>query len=746
MSKQKLSRKDSTQTNVAIVDLVFLGPLPNECRCSMCEQLLQDPCHLTCCGARYCRKCVDRLLISHKSCARQKCKSKHFRAECDEADEAVGRLALSLHVYCPMKEARCLWTGGVESVGAHLRWGEYESDETTSCRYLQVPCPDCGEHIARRDMPEHHNVRCGSRRVRCNFCDHVDVAATMEAVHSKQCALRRVDCTNGCGMRGVTASGLPRHLAEECPLRVVSCEHFGCDATFSFKDRFSHDESCVYEHLRVTSEAVRALVQENKELRSLVLKVQEDCDKLFERCDNAGLFLLAEQQRQRQQQVEDELDKESPYLVIAKKGASLPGHLKTGGGGGGAGSVARLLQLQQQVEARQPTIHKKTDSMRREVSSPNFYQKKAPAPPRFSDLLHSNVSLSPDSGDTVVEANVLPLPPRSKKSVAESGKTSPPFSKDGGAAEATVRSPPIESGAGNLGEVTGSSVFSLLPSFPATPKKLPILPERKDSISVATFQRQHRNLLPPPTPPVKPKARKHVASTSDLLDAKEAEAASMSEKEQRCRTWSFDQPPKLEWQQNAPPVEEEESLQAASGSTSLSRRYETYRNCFCPASGEEEAAQESPEGGGGGVAAAGGNNTCTVETSSQAKVFVYDKDVVPNNRPGAVGAGNRLPPVAKPRKAKSVDHQDGILPPSSGIKGDAGGTVQQASLISRTANSIASNGALGASRSTFATLGAENDETFVSDEPAASFQPPRNAFVPNPAYITSVKVSNTVYQ
>ena len=445
-----------TVEEVAILELTFVAPLPKECRCYLCDQLMKSPCHLTCCNSRYCQKCVDRMISAKNAC--KKCRSKWYRKETSREDLAIKQVIDKLHVYCPMKINGCLWSGRMQDLEAHLLWNEFISDDTTNCRFLPVPCPECEVSVPRREMVEHQKVRCENRQVECQLCHHRDTASRIESLHGEVCRVRPIECSNGCGMPGIKESHLTDHLMSECPLRYVSCEykHIGCDQQYHYKDRLQHNEKFFQEHFYLMSEKVLILGSENEELRSLALSVQHTCTKLQEQFGTLVSLLKGDSSRQ---PMERNSKDDGTYLVvnqedtITRQTMALPGSSSpplifpratltkdttTAGGShaltkdtttaGGSHALTKNTTTAGGSHAPRgpPTLPRRTESMLEgasALSDGNYEQQtlasststkksypKSVQPPRFSDLVRQS------SADIVeldkVTNNVLPLPPK----------------------------------------------------------------------------------------------------------------------------------------------------------------------------------------------------------------------------------------------------------------------------------------------------------------------------------------------
>lgn len=485
---------------VAIIDLTFVAPLPKECLCLLCKQLMRDPCHLTCCSSTYCQNCVKRMTTTNSQCV--KCSSKVYSKVTDNNDVAMKRIIQMLQAYCPMKKNGCLWSGNVVDIETHLMWGEYNPDDTTNCRYLPVPCPKkCLVVVPRREMVEHLHLGCDNRQVECEFCGFKDTATQINTVHRKFCVTRTVACPNGCKMPGIKNNRLTSHMEGECPLRHVNCDyqHIGCDEHFLFKDRVKHNERSLQEHFHLMSEKLLFLTDENDELRSLCLSVQYTCSKLQEKYDT--LFSIFDAQRRREigvQRMEEQDTSQDTYLVV--------------------NSLKRIPRRDGWQKA--PVLPQRTDSMVI-ASVPSLEEEDTgkpspPLPPKESKTSLTLASLSPlenDNSESVSTSS--PKGDKTKKacpakrngsvsgdvsSSEESGSKRspppPPLRRDSLSTETLPQRRELRRQLRLIGRKNKSPLAS-----PSTPlrsgrKQSSPLPANEDNLSPPVAQKQHNQSLP----------------------------------------------------------------------------------------------------------------------------------------------------------------------------------------------------------------------------------------------------------
>ena len=520
-----------------IVDLTFPSPIPKDYLCLLCKGLLSDPCHITCCKSRYCVSCANRMLTTSYPCV--KCAKKQYRKEVNDKDKGIKKEVQQLQVFCPMQVGGCLWSGKIKDLENHLCWGEFDTNETSNCRFLPVPCPKkCGRGVPRRDMEEHLQVDCESRFMTCGKCGF---KGTSEAIagHESKCGTLPVECPNGCKMPGIKQNRLSFHLDGECPLRLIACDyqHIGCDERLQFKDHQPHNERNIQEHFKMMSEQVRFLNTENERLTSLCLSIQDTCTKLQDQYDTLASFVVDSQSQQEGKESQEDMT----YVVIKRN------------------TLKRSPRVRQS-EPLPPTVPKRTPSMMKSLSTSTPYHEGMPSPLLYSKERGSVTSMvsvfEPEDTDST---NLPPLPPKGIQT--QSATDAPLYTA---LKKSTPPLPPKSRSETDSPPSTGENKPKKSPMLPPKGKKLtksegesdvstnvkkyaPPPPKRRDSLSALTLprrdelkhQRKHAEALqaltpikdepfpkteaemspPPMNKPLLPssKARFTMKSTPDLL-------------------------------------------------------------------------------------------------------------------------------------------------------------------------------------------------------------------------------------
>ena len=157
----------------------FVGSLPRnlQAKCSICTLILKEPHQVNCCGYRFCKNCLDPLMVSRRCMICPSCNGHFSEATYDTTLEKKLNECI---VYCTHKSEGCRWTGELQSL-------------------------------------ERHEVICLSKPVTCAFCKKFQGSDTEMKKHVKSCRARRVPCQNGCGAQ-ILHKNVDNHVRNKCPL------------------------------------------------------------------------------------------------------------------------------------------------------------------------------------------------------------------------------------------------------------------------------------------------------------------------------------------------------------------------------------------------------------------------------------------------------------------------------------------------------------------------------------------------
>ena len=145
----------------------------------------------------------------------------------------------------------------------------------TACEQLPVPCSHCGGYFKRADLPGHQGV-CESRPSQCINCSYKCLYKEL-ASHNKICPKIPRPCKNNCGVN-LNPDELESHLANNCPLELMSCEyHFtGCEDKFCRKDFQMHMEENLSSHLNLTTVKLKQTLSSLELLKAEKEKIQKE--------------------------------------------------------------------------------------------------------------------------------------------------------------------------------------------------------------------------------------------------------------------------------------------------------------------------------------------------------------------------------------------------------------------------------------------------------------------------------------
>jgi hypothetical protein len=112
--------------------------------CPVCLSLMSEP-HLTNCGHRFCKGCIEPIYHGERKCP--VCQEPGFKMM---PDKDIERRIKGLEVYCINRRSGCDWTGEVANREDHL---------LKRCDYLSIDCKlemfGCGDKVPRKDQAMH---------------------------------------------------------------------------------------------------------------------------------------------------------------------------------------------------------------------------------------------------------------------------------------------------------------------------------------------------------------------------------------------------------------------------------------------------------------------------------------------------------------------------------------------------------------------------------------------------------------
>ena len=262
----------------------FVGEerIRRELKCPICLLVLKTP-HLTdCCGADFCKSCIDGVKGQNKPCPL--CRE-DFKTMINKKVEREVQL---LSIYCVNSSKGCTWTGAIKDLDDHIADGNgtnvtanrsvgsividmrpiYAQTEERICQYQDLRCPlGCGEYFLRKDVVYHRKNICPQRPFECLHCGTRDTFTHISAKHYPICKQFPLQCPNACIKDTIPRGKMPEHL-EVCPLQPVLCPYakYGCKSSVVRHDHEKHLKDAVHTHLEMVTKSHEKLVEEVKQM------------------------------------------------------------------------------------------------------------------------------------------------------------------------------------------------------------------------------------------------------------------------------------------------------------------------------------------------------------------------------------------------------------------------------------------------------------------------------------------------
>ena len=136
--------------------------------CLICQLIPRDPMQVSCCGKRFCRTCITRVLSDRNVCPH--CQAKGDTIQAFE-DQGQRQTILEVKIYCPSKKKGCSWIGELYHLDTHLNSNPVEGSEGKGCLYAELTCVYCTERYPRH-LRYKHIRRCQLQPYTCPYCKH----------------------------------------------------------------------------------------------------------------------------------------------------------------------------------------------------------------------------------------------------------------------------------------------------------------------------------------------------------------------------------------------------------------------------------------------------------------------------------------------------------------------------------------------------------------------------------------------
>ena len=263
----------------------FVDTIPKELQteCSVCLHVLRDPHMVDCCGYRFCKGCIERVLAEFKSCPL--CNHRQPKAV---ADRQLSRTLREKRVRCAHKEEGCKWVGELSALDEHLD----VTKRVDGCKVKFIRCPFCNSVYYRKGI-ENHESKCHKKPVICEYCNVFQCLRHELPLHWDVCALYPIVCPKGCGAK-TTRISLEKHYKNWCPLSIVDCEfaYAGCKVKVQRKHMKTHLDDAMKDHLDLMTKSFSAM-------KTVCEKERDASEKLTFQLEEVKKALQDEKAKQR---------------------------------------------------------------------------------------------------------------------------------------------------------------------------------------------------------------------------------------------------------------------------------------------------------------------------------------------------------------------------------------------------------------------------------------------------------------
>ena len=253
------------------------SPKVMQTECSVCLQILKEPCLISCCGHKFCRDCIEQVEKTGKPCPL--CNEPGFTFL---KDRGLERSLKDLEARCSYKKEGCEWIGKLGDLDEHLNRDPFHENQLNGCQFVEVECTyKCGEWFQRRYIAMHETQQCKKRAYSCDYCrDYHSTFEDVTEVHHPQCGKYPIACPNDCDVYLVQQEDMNTHLLEVCPLTKIDCpfRYAGCEMQTLRKDMPQHVKES-YAHVTLLASFTEKLAKENHELRQKALEKEAESYK-----------------------------------------------------------------------------------------------------------------------------------------------------------------------------------------------------------------------------------------------------------------------------------------------------------------------------------------------------------------------------------------------------------------------------------------------------------------------------------
>ena len=238
-------------------------------RCTICWHVLYQPVNLSTCSHTFCLHCLQAHVKEHSAPTCPQCRTP---------------LSATIHSVLSSTDCSLVINGSCNFQLAKLKvscphCGEWKDSLGTNranviahhnvCPQLPVCCSlGCGQLIARDQLGDHEDEECPRRLVWCEHCDEqfTHEALAAHVINKTECADCHL-CKLGCGVPVVDKYAAD-HITNYCSHRLVLCPV--CNKRFKQRHLEQYVQSNLVDHLMSLAGQITTLTTDNAALRRRV--------------------------------------------------------------------------------------------------------------------------------------------------------------------------------------------------------------------------------------------------------------------------------------------------------------------------------------------------------------------------------------------------------------------------------------------------------------------------------------------
>ncbi len=194
-------------------EITFATQPPKEIQleCSICLQILSDPCILNCkCGYSFCRECIEPIRIGGN-----RCPLCNMNFSITLPNIRLDKTLNELEINCCNDNLGCKWTGELGSLSKHLN--TQASNRLEGCEYVTIKCSLCPFQCVRKEMANHEGQQCAERQYTCEYCtEYTYIFKDVYTNHWPVCGIFKQACERGGNYSESGLDSAPLTFASQC--------------------------------------------------------------------------------------------------------------------------------------------------------------------------------------------------------------------------------------------------------------------------------------------------------------------------------------------------------------------------------------------------------------------------------------------------------------------------------------------------------------------------------------------------